>query len=334
MRTPTALLPALSTRGVPAPRPRKRLARRGDPRLVAGIALLALVNLALLPIVVFACLGGGIAVPGVTGCWPALASGAARVVEAGLAVVLLGALTWHTVTAVRHARDTAPRGLVQAACRRAPLPGGGCAWVLPAAEPLAYVAGLLRPRVVVSDGLLQLLSPDEQQAVLAHEAAHLRLGHARLLVVGSALARTYRWMPGVSPAWALLRRELEAAADDAAARAVGARTLLSALARVAIARARPAVAGFNDLDAPALRYRIHRLQHPAPPEARRSAVPVYGLTLALALAWSGCALAGVGQTAANLITCALAAGWLAARPAGGLRALRRRLRHDATAPTS
>lgn len=321
------VLVALTAVGFAVPRAVGGFARRADPRLTAGVALLALADLALLPVVWLACLGSGIPVPGLTSataCWPAFGSVTGHHVAAGLALTLLAGLIWHAVAAVRLAGKADPRGVALAACRRQPLPGGGWARVLPAAEPIAYVAGLARSQVVVSEGLLALLSPDEQAAVLAHEAAHVRRGHARLLLLGAALTRTYRWLPGVPRLWALLRRELEATCDDDAARAVGAAPLVSALARITLARTRPGAAAFNDLDSQALRYRIDRLHQPPSAAAGCGRAPLLGLALAAALSWSGCALVSARPGLAGLLACVIITGWLAARPAGGVRALYRR----------
>jgi hypothetical protein len=127
---------------------------------------------------------------------------------------------------------------------------------------------------VVSTGLLALLTPAEQEAVLHHEAAHIRLGHPRILLLGAVIARSYRWLPPARLAWTRLRRDLEAAADDEAAAAVGTAPLLSALAKVALAAAASPAPGSGDPAGLAfaepgdLRYRIRRLQQPQAPDAR------------------------------------------------------------------
>ena len=69
------------------------------------------------------------------------------------------------------------------------------AWVLPSAKPEAFVLGLLRPKLFVSQGLLDL--PDDMvDSVMAHERAHIeRRDPLRLLV--AQLACTFH-VPGVS----------------------------------------------------------------------------------------------------------------------------------------
>jgi len=49
----------------------------------------------------------------------------------------------------------------------------GCR-VLPVEEPQAFVLGMLKPRVYLSQGLLTTLHPDDLRLVLAHEKAHAR----------------------------------------------------------------------------------------------------------------------------------------------------------------
>ena len=121
-----------------------------------------------------------------------------------------------------------------------PLPGGGTAWVVPSGQVAAWRGGLRHPRWWSPPGLLGLLSPGEQRAVLAHEAAHVRLGHPQILLAGGVIGRCYRWLPPACLAWDRLRRDLEAAADDdEAAAAAGAAPLLSALAKVAFATTAP-----------------------------------------------------------------------------------------------
>jgi len=60
------------------------------------------------------------------------------------------------------------------------------------AEPLAYTLGGRQQQVVVSQGLVDMLTSDELRSVVEHEMAHLRLGHHRhLRIIGlfSPLAR-------------------------------------------------------------------------------------------------------------------------------------------------
>ena len=59
--------------------------------------------------------------------------------------------------------------------------------VLDADEPMAYALGGADPQIVVTTGLVKRLPPDELQAVLDHELAHIRLGQGRFLALLVAL---------------------------------------------------------------------------------------------------------------------------------------------------
>jgi Zn-dependent protease with chaperone function len=328
--TALAALPWLVVRGRPLAVP---------PRLLAAVHLVTLTGLALLPAGVAVCAGLGLARPA-TGL-PALAARCglgqatgppAMLLAAALAAATLAPVAWQVARLLRAAARTELAGAALAGARRWPLPGGAVVWVLPSAELAACACGLRRPKAMVTSGLLSLLDPAEQQAVAEHEAAHVRLGHPRLLLLGAAVARAYAILPPARQAWSGLRRELEAAADEEAARAAGTGPLLSALARVALARAapgRPATPGtpaaFGD---PAhLRYRITRLQQPRPAHPGACAgVAAAATTLIALLAWAACGLASGTATADGLATCATLLA------ATGLQPLRPRLTRNRANP--
>jgi hypothetical protein len=97
--------------------------------------------------------------------------------------------------------------------------------VVAGARPLAFCAGLVRPRVFVSEGALECLSEDELAAVVEHEAHHAARRDPLRLLVARAIGGAYSL-------GALARHEqalAELAADDAAVRSRGARPLASAL---------------------------------------------------------------------------------------------------------
>jgi Zn-dependent protease with chaperone function len=284
------------------------------PRLLAAVHMVTLTGLALLPGGVAVCAGLGLARPA-TGL-PALAARCglgqgtappAMLLAAGLAMATLVPVAWQVARLLRAASRTELDGAALAGARRWPLPGGEVVWVLPSAELAACACGLRRPRAMVTSGLLSLLGPAEQRAVAEHEAAHVRLGHPRLLLLGAAVARAYAVLPPARQAWSGLRRELEAAADEEAARAAGTAPLLSALARVALARAVTPGAGAAFGDPAHLRYRIARLQRPRSACSGACAAVAAGTAALIAiLAWAACGLASGTATAGGLAVCAVA----------------------------
>jgi hypothetical protein len=110
------------------------------------------------------------------------------------------------------------RTLAIAAREAACLPGPGQLVVLddPAAEAFA-VPG--RPgRIVVSAGMLAALTPTQQEALLAHERAHLRYHHY-LFIAAAQLAATAN--PLLRPAATAVTYTVERWADEHAATACG-----------------------------------------------------------------------------------------------------------------
>jgi hypothetical protein len=106
--------------------------------------------------------------------------------------------------------------------------------VLPESKPLAFTVGLLRPRVVVSRGLVSSVSATELEAVLAHEEAHRRNRDGLVLLLSQVLGGTFRFLPGLRQAQQQLVRAMELAADDSARRSTGDPLLVAAsLHRVA-----------------------------------------------------------------------------------------------------
>jgi hypothetical protein len=104
--------------------------------------------------------------------------------------------------------------------------------VLDGALPLAYCVPGRQPRVVLSNGVLQVLDREQVDAVLAHEQTHLRHRHE---VVMESFTAFYRAVPRPLRSRAPLDAVhllLEMISDDVARRRVGAEPLRAALERL------------------------------------------------------------------------------------------------------
>lgn len=104
--------------------------------------------------------------------------------------------------------------------------------LLPASRRIAFCAGLRRPHVVVSAGLLAGLDPEEQKAVVWHEAMHARSREPMRCLLARLAAQTFFWVPLLRE---LLERYLlvkELAADREAVAKTSRRALAGALAQV------------------------------------------------------------------------------------------------------
>jgi Zn-dependent protease with chaperone function len=120
------------------------------------------------------------------------------VANAGAVVVLVLAglgLTMAAAVASRLARELiavgrARRTLLARASRR---PDG--IWVIDDDRPQAFCAGLLRSRVYISKGALELLDEPALAAVLAHERHHARRRDPLRLACGRALAAGLLFVP-------------------------------------------------------------------------------------------------------------------------------------------
>jgi Zn-dependent protease with chaperone function len=98
------------------------------------------------------------------------------------------------------------------------LPTANDVTILETSEAVCMAAGLLRPRVLVSRGLLDQLGEDGQAVVFEHERAHIRRRDA--LVASLVRFCVPLHFPGVGP-WLL--REIQIAAEQACDEETGAR---------------------------------------------------------------------------------------------------------------
>lgn len=295
--------------------------RRGVSARVAACGhLVSLLGWALVPVVWLVCLGsalgswlGGLRVSG-GGCLLGLDHGQWQLIGYVPGTFLAGVLVLHGLRQAGAARRAEMRGVALSGSVRRRTSAGEV-WVVPSDRPVAFASGLWRCRAVVSSGMLARLDSVERQAVCEHEAAHVRLGHPRLLMVCAAVVAVYGGLPPVRQAWDGFRRDLEAAADDEAARVVGTGPLVSALVRVAlvVGRATSAVApGFGAED---LRWRIERLADPSTPTRWPTAFAgTAAVATASAMAVLACLLAGAEASVVGVLACLAVVALISLRP--------------------
>ena len=192
---------------------------------------------------------------------------------AGVLVLLrlLSVLLSSAATTLRDRHDH--RVLVDLVATRNPLLPG--TRVVDHAVPLAYCVPGLRPRVVLSSGVLSLLRDDEVRAVLAHETAHVEQRHDLVVLPFVALRSTFPGLRGVRIAVAEVALLVEMLADDRAARRHSREVLARALYKVgtgAVPAGGLAAAGGSVL------LRAQRLLQPAAPLPLRLRLVVLAVT--------------------------------------------------------
>jgi hypothetical protein len=166
---------------------------------------------------------------------PALAQGAAAAALLAAAAAATPLALLLGAARLARARRALARLAPGARAQRGPGPH-----VLASEAPLSLAIGVLRPRIVVSRGLVAALAPAELAAVLEHERAHARRRDA----LRGLLARTLSWphLPRVRRGLlAELRLATERACDELAAERAGDRLLVAEaiLAVERLAGARP-----------------------------------------------------------------------------------------------
>ena len=147
----------------------------------------------------------------------------------GRLLLVLGRSAAATLRA-RHAH----RVLVDLVATRNPLLAG--TRVVDHDLPLAYCLPGLRPRVVLSRGVLALLREDEVRAVLSHETAHVDQRHDLVVLPFVALCQAFPRLRTVSTAQAQVALLVEMLADDRATREHPPAVLARALCKVGAAR--------------------------------------------------------------------------------------------------
>lgn len=167
-----------------------------------------------------------------SGAGPRTAARLAVALPAVLGLALAGSFACHLVRA-RRAR-TRHREAVDLVGRRSARLG---ATVLPYDAPAAYCLPGRRPRIVVSDGAVRDLTPDQLAAVLAHERAHVAGRHHLALAAAEAFHSVFRGLPPARHLREQTALLLEMVADDRALRGHSGEVLATAMYEMAAARA-------------------------------------------------------------------------------------------------
>ena len=154
----------------------------------------------------------------------------------------------------------------------------------------AFTVGALHPRILIAEGLQQMLTPAELRAVFRHEVCHLLRRDPLRFAALRALAKTFFWLPLLRVWVEEWMEEAEILADDfAASRAGGTEPLDVASALVTLGRANAnalagmaAIGGFQLLDR-----RVRRLiGAPTAVPSRLPIRPAVGSVVALTLFWT------------------------------------------------
>jgi Peptidase family M48 len=158
----------------------------------------------------------GISVFGQRLSYPAANIGAIVVtVLAGLGLLMAGAAAW------RVARELlAYRTFRRAIAARSPRSVDG-AFVIDDGRPQAFCAGLLRPRVYLSTGALDLLDAPALAAVLAHERQHARRHDPLRLACGRVMVAGLFFIPSLRRLTQRQHALAELSADEAAVLSAG-----------------------------------------------------------------------------------------------------------------
>jgi Zn-dependent protease with chaperone function len=249
-------------------------ALRGRPALLALIGGLVAARLAWHP---GRALCGQMTVAGCLGV-------AVLVVAALVVVAWILRVTWLAIGAAREVAGLPrlpPSDTLVAAADRS---GAGEVVCLDDPAAAAFCAGLLRPRVFVTGGMVASLAAEELAAVLVHEAEHARRRDPLRRLAGRAAADVLFWLPLVG--WWSRRRleDAELAADRAAIGRVGRTPLARALRATAIPAAAAVGARFDGAGAARV---SQLLGDPLPrrhPPLAACLLSLLGLILAVSLA--------------------------------------------------
>lgn len=84
--------------------------------------------------------------------------------------------------------------------------------------PISFAVHTKKPTIVMSESLLSLLKPDEVEAVMAHELAHIKNSDTALKALVTAYKTALPFDPIIRLVEAAFHREREMVADETAAK--------------------------------------------------------------------------------------------------------------------
>ena len=146
------------------------------------------------------------------------------------------------------------------ALQRDLLPGKRVAWRLSARVDQVLTVGVWRPLILFPLGMLNRLSPDEVDAILRHELAHLRRRDHLWQALQQFVITLFFYHPAVHWLGRTLDREREFACDDLAVGSSGRKTYARALLRVAEQSLHPKIPfTVSATDRSTFSYRVRRL---------------------------------------------------------------------------
>jgi len=259
-----------------------RFSQRIAPRVAARFLLI----LRLLPAGAALLLVAGLCVPSYLWLEPA---GATEDIGVWcLAAAVLAVAVW-SISVARAGRAMVGSFRYIRHCQEVGREAGGAVWVVESSAPVLGLAGIVRPRLVMSRGLVNALSEDQLAVAVRHERAHgvSRDNLKRLLILlAPDVFPFFRGFQTLERGWA---KFTEWSADDRAVAGNSRRSLSLAGALVRVARMSPAarssplvaslLADGGDLSA-----RVDRLLSlPAAPRSKGMPLLAAGATVMLAV---------------------------------------------------
>lgn len=173
------------------------------------------------------------------------------------------------------------RGVLRDRRRAAAGTAGRSLSFLETAEPIAFAVPGKPGCVVVSQGMLDALRPDERRVLFAHERAHLDQHHHRYLVAAELAVAI---LPLLRPLAEQIRLATERCADEAAAAAVGGdrRLVARSIARAAVRTSEfRVVSAFGGASVPS---RVEALIRSPPPPLKMRAAGLGATAVVVAVA--------------------------------------------------